>query len=158
MNHIWSPWRMKYILHHDPSAHCIFCQALSKQDDLENLVLQRGALAFVILNRYPYTTGHLMVVPTAHKPSLEDLSPEARAEVIELVSHAVSVLRKVYQPDGVNIGVNIGSAAGAGVADHVHFHVLPRWVGDTNFMSTVGETRVLPENLSDTYQRLRSAW
>jgi ATP adenylyltransferase len=118
----------------------------------------RGEHAFVILNRFPYTTGHLMVVPYGHQPSLDLLEAAVRAEMMELVNHTTQVLEKVYHPDGFNIGVNIGSAAGAGVSDHVHMHVVPRWVGDANFMSTLGETRVLPELLEDTYLRMVAAW
>ena len=155
---IWSPWRMKYIENHEQKIGCIFCQAVEQHDDLANLVLFRGRLAFVILNRFPYTTGHLMVVPFAHCATLNMLDVATRAEMIELVNTANLVLIKAYNPDGFNIGANIGSAAGAGVADHVHIHVVPRWVGDANFMSTLGDTRVLPETLEDTYNRLSSGW
>ncbi len=156
--HLWSPWRMKYIENQEKKAGCIFCTALELEDGTENLILYRGESAFVILNRFPYTTGHLMVVPNLHRPTLSELSPAVRTEMMELVTHATLVLDKAYQPNGYNIGINIGSAAGAGVADHIHIHVVPRWVGDANFMSTLGETRVLPELLADTYQRLASAW
>lgn len=137
---------------------CIFCSALQQKDGLENLVIWRSKLAFVILNRYPYNNGHLMVVPNAHKPSLEFLDPETRSELMELTSQAIMLLRRVYNPQGFNMGVNIGAAAGAGIAEHVHMHLLPRWSGDTNFMSTVAETRVMPEDLTATYRRVRAAW
>ena len=153
-HHLWSPWRMKYIENHEKKVGCVFCNALASEDGPDNLIVFRGKLAFVILNRFPYTTGHLMVVPYSHKPSLGLLDQPERAELIELVSHATAVLDRAYQPDGFNIGVNIGAAAGAGVADHVHMHVVPRWMGDANFMSTLGDTRVLPEMLADTYQRM----
>jgi ATP adenylyltransferase len=156
--HLWSPWRMKYIENHTKQDACIFCQAAEQHDDPANLILFRGQRAFVILNRFPYTTGHLMVVPYAHKADLALLDVATRAEMIELVTQANLVLGKAYQPDGFNIGANIGSAAGAGVADHVHIHVVPRWVGDSNFMSTLGDTRVLPETLEDTYKRLAADW
>ena len=149
---------MEYIEKHEPSAECIFCRELPREDGPENLVVYRGRSAFVILNRYPYTSGHLMVAPYAHKGSLEDLDPETRAEIMELSNRAMSVLRAVYHPEAFNLGANIGAAAGAGVAHHVHLHVVPRWGGDTNFMSTIGETRVLPEQLPDTYRRIRQAW
>ena len=119
--------------------------------------LARAAL-FIILNRFPYTSGHLMVVPMEHQSTLEDVSPEANAEMIDLLARVSRLLRKVYQPEGFNIGANIGAIAGAGVAGHVHFHIVPRWGGDTNFMSTVGETRVLPEDLEESYRRLQVAW
>jgi ATP adenylyltransferase len=157
-HHLWSPWRMKYIENHEKKAGCVFCTALEQEDGPGNLIVFRGEHAFVILNRFPYTTGHLLVVPYAHHPSLGPLEAAVRAEMMELVNHTTQVLEKAYQPDGFNIGVNIGAAAGAGVADHVHMHVVPRWVGDANFMSTLGETRVLPELLEDTYRRMVAAW
>ena len=158
MRYIWSPWRIKYILHHEHTPGCIFCNALKLADSAENLVLYRGTLAFIILNRYPYTGGHLMVVPYQHVPSIESLTPQTRSEIMELAARSMEVLRMVYQPEAFNLGCNIGAAAGAGVADHVHFHVVPRWTGDTNFMSTVSGTRVLPEDLAGAYNRLQEAW
>lgn len=150
---------MKYIEKHNPSSGCVFCEAfMATQDDARNMVLHRAKRSFVILNAYPYTNGHLMVVPNDHMPSIEDLERETRAEMMELVSQAMTVLRSVYHPEAFNVGANIGAAAGAGIAAHVHIHVLPRWAGDTNFMSTIGHTRVLPEELPETYHRLRAAW
>jgi ATP adenylyltransferase len=158
MKQMWSPWRMKYIMRHERTTGCIFCNALRSEDDAQNLVLWRGEQVFVILNKYPYASGHLMVVPNAHQPSLSSVDDETRCELIAYLSRAERVIRQVYHPEGFNIGANIGGAAGAGVAGHLHFHVVPRWSGDTNFMTTLGDTRVLPENLSDTYQRLLDAW
>lgn len=158
MQHLWSPWRMEYINHPVNQRGCIFCLALQAQDGLDNLVVTRGQSSFVILNRYPYTTGHLMVVPFDHYPSIEALTPAARAELMELTSQALQVLRAEYQPQGFNIGINMGEIAGAGVADHVHIHVVPRWGGDTNFMSTVSQTRVIPEALSVTHERIWRSW
>ena len=158
MDHLWSPWRMKYIQQNEPPAGCVFCLAAQQADDRENLVVVRGKYSFVILNRYPYTSGHLMVVPYLHKSSIEDLDQETRQEMIEQVSQAMGVLRNVYQPEAFNFGANIGAAAGAGIAEHVHIHLVPRWSGDTNFMSTVGETRVLPEDLAETYRRIHEQW
>ena len=131
---------------------CIFCSAL-EQEDSQALIIHRGKLAFVILNRYPYTNGHLMVVPYNHSIPLRSSIPETRAEMMELLSKAITVLRKVYNPQGFNLGGNIGEAAGAGVADHVHLHVLPRWSGDTNFMTAIGDTRVIPETLDETLKK-----
>lgn len=155
MKRLWAAWRMKYITHAEKESGCIFCTALTRRDDDQNLVVRRGERAFIILNKYPYTSGHLMVAPKAHQPSLELLEPEERAEMMELVSECITALRQIYQPHGFNVGINIGAAAGAGVPGHVHIHVVPRWNGDTNFMSTVGEVRVLPEALEQTYRRVR---
>ncbi len=158
MNHLWSPWRMEYIENHGREDGCIFCTAREKSDSYENLIVYRGQRAFVILNLYPYTSGHLMVVPFVHEASLEELDPATRAEMMELTSLSMSVLRKVYNPQAFNLGANIGEAAGAGVKEHVHLHIVPRWIGDTNFMSTLGSTRVLPELLEDTYNRIREGF
>lgn len=158
MNHLWSPWRMSYIENHEKVNGCVFCNAQSQTDGVENLIAHRGKLAYVILNRYPYTSGHLMVIPFAHVPNLEELDGETRAEIMELTSRSMTVLREIYKPHGFNMGANIGEAAGAGVLGHVHIHIVPRWAGDTNFMSAVGETRVLPESLEDTYRRVRTAF
>lgn len=158
MEYIWSPWRKKYIENHQKDPGCVFCNEAQRQDGPENLIVFRGLRGFVILNRFPYTTGHLMVVPFEHRGTLELLDAATRAELMELISISISVLQEVYQPDGFNIGANIGASAGAGIVDHVHLHVVPRWNGDTNFMSTVGATRVLPEELEDTYRRLLAAW
>jgi len=136
-------------------SECAFCVELSRSDGPENLIVYRGPRAFIILNRYPYNSGHLMVVPYEHKPTLEALDAETRAEIMELSNLATMVLQKVYRPQGFNLGVNIGTAAGAGILEHVHMHVLPRWGGDTNFVSTLGATRVLPEALEDTYRRVK---
>ncbi len=146
---------MKYIEKHVESERCVFCSAQAQADSAENLIAFRGERAYVILNRYPYTSGHLMVVPFAHIPNLEELDSATRAEMMELVSQCTTALRKIYKPHGFNVGANIGEAAGAGVAGHVHIHIVPRWKGDTNFMSSLGEVRVLPEALEDTYKRVR---
>ena len=158
MNHIWSPWRMTYIENHEKEDGCVFCNAQAKADGAENLIAFRGKNAYVILNRYPYTSGHLMVIPFEHKSNLEELDAETRAEMMELASLSMTVLRNIYRPQGFNMGVNIGEAAGAGVLGHVHIHIVPRWAGDTNFMSTTGETRVLPEALEDSYKRVREGF
>jgi ATP adenylyltransferase len=149
---------MSYIQDLKKENGCVFCQVLDSPDGLENLVVYRGERAYVILNRYPYTSGHLMVVPFKHKPDLDAYSPETRAEMMELVARCIQVLRGDYNAQGFNVGANIGSAAGAGIPSHFHFHIVPRWGGDTNFMSAIGETRVVPESLEDTYRRVRDAW
>lgn len=158
MKHIWSPWRMKYIEKADPETGCIFCAAVNQTDGPENLVVYRGRTSFVILNRFPYTSGHLMVVPFAHLGSLELLDSDTRAELMELAAFSLQVLREIYHPGGFNMGVNIGTAAGAGIVGHIHFHVVPRWGGDTNFMTSLAEARVLPETLEETYQRTYQTW
>ncbi|WP_345306190.1 HIT domain-containing protein [Candidatus Villigracilis saccharophilus] len=145
---------MKYIEKHEKTAGCVFCIAQDKTDSPENLIAFRGKNAYVILNRFPYTSGHVMVIPFRHESNLENLDPETRAEMMELASRCTTILRKVYRTESFNMGINIGEAAGAGVLGHVHIHIVPRWAGDTNFMSTTGETRVLPESLEDTYQRV----
>lgn len=157
MNHLWSPWRMEYI-ENSKEDGCIFCDAQEKEDSAENLIAFRGEHAYVILNRYPYTSGHLMVVPFRHEATLEGLDPQTRAEMMELTTRCMTVLRKVYNPQAFNLGANIGEAAGAGVKEHVHIHIVPRWAGDTNFMSAVGETRVLPELLEQTYERVKNGF
>lgn len=158
MDYLWCPWRMEYIQSEKHKEVCVFCQEMSRPDGPENLIVYRGLRAFVILNRYPYTTGHLMIVPYDHQSSLELLHAETRAEIMELTAQSMAILRTVYRPQGFNIGVNIGAAAGAGVLDHIHLHIVPRWGGDTNFMSSLAGTRVLPETLQDTYTRIHDAW
>ena len=149
---------MEYIEKSNQVDGCIFCLAQNMQDGNENLIAFRGERAYVILNRYPYTSGHLMVVPFVHKPNLEELDRDTRAEMMELTTRCITVLRKIYHPQAFNVGANIGEAAGAGVKSHVHIHVVPRWAGDTNFMAVVGETRVLPEALETTFLRVKNGF
>ncbi len=158
MKRLWAAWRMKYISNAAKETGCVFCNALKKPDNDQNLVVLRRTHSFLILNKYPYTSGHIMVAPLAHQASLELLDAPTRSEMMELVSQALVVLRSIYNPHGFNVGINIGEAAGAGVPGHVHIHVVPRWNGDTNFMSTVGEVRVLPETLEETHRRILAAW
>jgi ATP adenylyltransferase len=158
MDHLWSPWRMKYITDHERGGMCVFCEAAKGEDGPANLIVHRGQTAFVILNRFPYTSGHLMVVPFVHQPSIELLGEETRAEMMELVNRSMGMIRAEYNPEAFNLGANIGEAAGAGIAAHVHMHIVPRWNGDTNFMSAIAGTRILPEDLEDTYLRLASRW
>jgi ATP adenylyltransferase len=156
MDYLWTPWRYAYITGADKPKGCIFCE-LPKQDDKTAKIVHRGKNCFVILNSYPYTPGHVMVVPFAHLDELQKLSLEAAHEMMDLSQKMEAVLRGLYKPDGINLGMNIGAAAGAGVAGHVHMHLLPRWVADANFVSVVGETRVLPETLDTTWLRVRDA-
>ncbi len=149
---------MKFVQSEETNADCVFCRVQAQASDTENLIVFRGQRAFVILNRYPYTSGHLMVVANAHQPSIEGLDVETRSEMMELATTSMRTIRIVYQPDAFNVGANIGEAAGAGIAGHLHLHVVPRWGGDTNFMSALAETRVLPEELNETYHRICTAW
>lgn len=149
---------MEYIENSNKEEGCVFCNAQVKEDSAENLIAFRGERAYVILNRYPYTSGHLMVVPFDHKPNLEELDSQTRAEMMELTARCMTALRRIYKSEAFNMGANIGEAAGAGVKSHVHIHIVPRWAGDTNFMSTLGDVRVLPESLEGTYQRVRNGF
>jgi len=154
MKQIWAPWRMEFIEMEKP-AGCILCDKPRENDDPANYILYRGEKNFVILNSYPYTSGHLMVAPYRHVASLEELAPDELHEHIEVVSRSIRVLRQVFNPAGFNVGMNLGEVAGAGIADHVHTHVVPRWPGDTNFMPVLADVRVIPQALADTYQRLK---
>jgi len=159
MDHLWSPWRYRYIAQAGPHAGCIFCIKAAEHKDAENYIVYRGKLNFILLNLYPYTNGHLMIAPYEHVATLEATAEETLLDMMRLVRRAEANLRATYRPDGLNIGMNIGASAGAGVSGHIHMHVVPRWTGDSNFMTTVGETRVMPEDLGETYRRLKKlAW
>lgn len=158
MDHLWSPWRYRYVSKADSPAGCVLCDKIEQNDDRANLVLFRGRHCFVILNLFPYTTGHLMIVPYAHVSTMEDAPAGSLEEMMDLTRAASRHLRAVYKPTGLNIGMNIGECAGAGIAGHIHMHVLPRWPGDVSFMTSIAETRVLPEDLHTTYQRLHEAF
>lgn len=158
MDHIWSPWRMTYLENGTDPAGCPFCLAQDPAAREEAGVVYLGEQAFVMLNRYPYTTGHLLVLPLAHQETLSSLDGGVRAELMELINHSLGVLQRVYQPEGFNVGMNMGGAAGAGIPKHLHWHLVPRWAGDTNYMTAVGGVRVLPELLADTYQKISRAW
>lgn len=158
VQHLWAPWRMEFIKGPKPSG-CFFCDAAANPAaDAEHLVLARNNLAFAILNRYPYNNGHLMVAPLAHLANLEDLPAPMANAVTALSQRSLRVLRQALAPEGFNLGINAGKVAGAGVADHVHQHIVPRWGGDTNFMPVVAETKVLNEHLTKSYQELRAAF
>ena len=159
MQHLWAPWRMAFIKAPRPSG-CFFCEAAAAapSDDATHLVLARGELTLVILNRYPYNNGHLMIAPNAHLANLEDLPAAAANELTALTQRSVRVLRQVLAPQGFNLGINAGKVAGAGVADHVHQHVVPRWEGDTNFMPVVAQAKVLNESLTKSYGELRAGF
>ena len=155
MEYIWSPWRYKYVASSDSDAGCVFCRVHQQRADRENLIIHRASVNFVILNLFPYTSGHLMVVPYEHTASLAGVGEPVTTEMMALTKKAQAALEAEYRPDGLNIGMNLGRSAGAGVADHIHLHVVPRWAGDANFLSIIGETRVLPEDLATTYDRLK---
>jgi ATP adenylyltransferase len=158
MDRLWSPWRYSYVSACGTPGGCIFCDKPAEQDDESNLIVHRGRLCYVLLNLYPYTNGHLMVAPFAHVAEFEELDAETAAELVALAQASVRHLKSVYKPHGLNVGMNLGECAGAGVAGHLHMHVLPRWVGDANFMTVVGETRVMPEDLSETYRKLKQSF
>jgi ATP adenylyltransferase len=150
---LWSPWRLLYVTRTGGQAGCVFCEALAGEE--ASLVVFRGITCYVILNKFPYNNGHLMVVPNRHVASLGEATADELGELIELARRAEVAVREAYAPHGLNMGINLGKSAGAGILDHLHMHVVPRWNGDTNFMTVVGETRVLPEELSVTAERLR---
>lgn len=159
MDFIWTPWRYQYVTTVGEPVDCIFCAAAADSShDHENLIVHRGARNLVMLNRFPYTSGHVMIVPYEHVATLEEVPDETLVELIRLARLAEKQLRVIYRPDGLNLGFNIGRSAGAGIAGHVHMHALPRWTGDTSFMTSIGETRVLPENLETTWQKLSLAF
>lgn len=158
MDHLWTPWRFPYVTTSGRSGECVFCAAAQAPCGRDSLVVHRAARNFVILNRFPYTNGHLMVVPYEHSASLCELPDETLVEMIRLARDAEKHLREIYLPDGLNLGLNLGRGAGAGVAGHVHLHALPRWTGDVGFMTAVGETRVLPEDLEVTWEKLSRAF
>jgi ATP adenylyltransferase len=157
MDFLWTPWRYRYIADTTKDIGCIFCDAISANDDVKTQIVFRGEKTYIILNRYPYTTGHVMVVPYKHVSELSLAEPEALAEMMRLAQRVQAALEHIYHPQGYNLGMNLGRAAGAGVVGHLHLHVLPRWSGDANFMTVVGETRLEPEELSTTYEKLRKA-
>ncbi len=158
MDHLYTPWRMAYIRGEKKAVEgCVFCDLAAAKDDNKQ-VIAYSKYMFVTLNKYPYNNGHLMVIPYEHVQSLEMLSPEALQDLMLTTNKALAVLHKAYNPAGFNLGANIGSAAGAGIAEHFHFHIVPRWPGDANFMGVVGNTRVIPDTLENIYTELKAGW
>lgn len=151
MKTVWAPWRMEYILS-EKEEECIFCVALSEQS---NLTLYKGALSMVMMNKFPYINGHLLVAPKRHISSLDEMTTEEMADLLETIKDSIGILKRVMKPDGFNVGLNLGEVAGAGVEQHLHFHIVPRWHGDTNAMTVFAEVRVIPEHLDATYQNLK---
>lgn len=154
MEHLWTPWRFRYIVGAEKPTGCVFCVLPAEKEDSKNLILYRGKFCFVILNLFPYNTAHLMIVPYLHESVLADLDDDTSNEMMSLAKFCQRSIATEYNPDGFNAGLNLGKCAGAGIAEHLHMHVVPRWIGDANFMSVIGETRLIPEELSETYTRL----
>lgn len=155
MHRLWAPWRSQYVRREEREEGCIFCKKPGENRDEENYILLRGETSFVMLNTFPYNNGHLMIAPYRHLSSLEEMNSEESIEMMELLRRMVKLLRKALQPEGFNIGMNLGKAGGAGVVDHVHLHIVPRWIGDYNFMPLLSETKVIPEALEQTYRELK---
>ena len=154
MERIWAPWRIEYILQDDHHRGCIFCDLPDEDEDRRDLILYKDDACLVMCNRYPYNNGHLLVVPRSHVPSIALVPPAILAPTMAMVQQTVRILQETFGPDGFNIGINQGKVAGAGIVDHVHVHVVPRWNGDTNFMPVLGDVRVIPEGLESMYDRL----
>ena len=158
MKQLWAPWRLEYVQHADDGDGCVFCRAAALPEDEPELVIHRGELAFVLLNKFPYASGHLMVSPYRHGSAFDDLADAETLEVQRLAVRALEALRSVFAPEGFNVGWNLGRVAGAGIVDHGHVHVVPRWNGDTNFMPVLADIKVIPEHLLETRRKLADAW
>ncbi len=154
MDVLWAPWRMEYILSNKKDDQCIFCPTEDRTNDEDRLILYVGAMSMVIMNRYPYINGHLLVMPVRHVPTLDALSEEESLDLIIKVRKTINILKQEMSPDGFNVGLNLGKVAGAGVEEHMHFHIVPRWNGDTNYMTVLGDVRVIPEHIRETYKKL----
>jgi ATP adenylyltransferase len=155
MDYLWTPWRASYMRDKKARTGCLFCQAAASAADEETLIVHRAKRSFVILNRYPYTAGHLMVAPYQHAARMQEVDEEALEEIMRVLRFAEKGLEELYRPEGLNLGMNLGEAAGAGIEQHIHMHLLPRWKGDANFMTTVANSRIIPEALEDTYARVK---
>jgi len=158
MDHLWTPWRMAYIRGEKKIEGCVLCNKVTANDDKAEQVLARSQHVYVCLNRYPYNSGHLMIVPYEHVPSQEAMSSEALTDMMLTINRSLAVLRRAYDPPAFNLGANLGPAAGAGIAEHYHFHIVPRWPGDANFISVIGNTRVIPDTLENIYDQLLAIW
>ncbi|HKN63754.1 MAG TPA: HIT domain-containing protein [Gaiellaceae bacterium] len=158
MERLWAPWRLEYVQHADENDECVFCRAAALPEDEPELVIHRGELAFVLLNKFPYASGHLMVAPYRHGSAFDDLGEEEALETHRLAVEAIAALQAVFAPEGFNVGWNLGRVAGAGIVDHGHLHVVPRWNGDTNFMPVLADVKVIPEHLLETRRKLADAW
>jgi ATP adenylyltransferase len=164
MEHLWAPWRMAYIDGGDKiegdkkDTGCIFCAKIAENRDEENLILYRGKRCFVIMNKYPYNNGHLMIVPYAHVPGIEELDAPTLTNIMTTAKRCLATLHDAIHPHGFNMGINQGTTAGAGIADHVHLHIVPRWNGDTNFMPVLADVKVMPDFLANTYRQLKARW
>ncbi|MGA9751055.1 MAG: HIT domain-containing protein [Acidobacteriota bacterium] len=158
MEIVYTPWRLEYVQSPKQAGECVFCRAFTDEPSLENLVVYRDEELAVMLNRYPYTNGHMLVIPRPHVNSLTGLTPSLRASAAEVLTYCEAVLRRLYHAHGINVGLNLGQAAGAGIIDHIHWHILPRWTGDTNFVTVFGNLRVIPEDLADSFARLGGAF
>jgi len=158
MERLWAPWRLEYVQHADEGDECVFCRAAALPEDEPELVVRRGELAFALLNKFPYSSGHLMVAPVRHGAAFDTLDEAEVLAVHGLAVEAIAALRAVYAPQGFNVGWNLGRAAGAGIVEHGHVHVVPRWGGDTNFMPVLADVKVIPEHLAETRRRLAEAW
>lgn len=156
MKRLWAPWRMQYIEKPDQAGECIFCSK-PQEDDEAAMVVERGESGFIMLNAFPYNNGHLLIAPYRHTADLRELAPEEQGELMSLINRGITLLNHIAHPEGYNVGANLGRVAGAGVADHIHFHIVPRWNGDTNFMPVVSDTKVLPEALSSVWHKLQEA-
>ena len=154
MKVVWAPWRMEYVGSDQTNEGCIFCPGNDRTQDEERLILYRGEWSIVLMNRFPYSNGHLLIAPLRHSSSFDSLSPDEKLDLFNMVERSMSVLREVMDPAGFNIGMNVGKVAGAGVEDHMHFHVVPRWSGDTNYITVLGEVRIIPEHIQATHEKL----
>jgi len=154
MKVLWAPWRMEYVSSDSKKGECIFCPGADRSQDEERLILFIGNLSIVLMNRFPYINGHLLIAPLRHVSTLDALLPEEKLDLITRVENSIGVLKEVLRPEGFNIGLNLGKVAGAGVEDHIHLHIVPRWIGDTNYMTVFGEVRVIPEHIQATYRKL----
>lgn len=157
MDKLWAPWRIGYILSDKKEDGCVFCNAFKSDNDEDRLVLFRSKHSFIIMNLYPYNAGHLMVVPNRHISSPTELKEEEQLDMFKLTNKCIEILKKVMNPDGFNVGMNLGRSAGAGIDDHIHIHIVPRWNGDTNFMPILADTKVISESLKETYKKLKGA-